>query len=382
MRLRILTAAFAAALLLSGCENSAERRGASSEASQADSGRAAESSSSISTVSVASTIPNDATVVLDFAGDCTLGDINDGENPMGFPAIYRISNSLTYPFDRVKSFFALDDLTVVNFEGTLTTAKAKGNKKWHFRGFASYAAILPASSVEVALVTNNHCPLDYLEQGYRDTVQNLTTAGEGIVEENKPFVKTLKGIETVVIGDSSVIGENTTETTGVAERVLNQIRKYKRADNIVVVDMHWGSEYQDVQQWQKTTARQFVDAGADLVVGQHPHLLNGIESYKGKYIVYSLGNFAFGGNRSCPDPKTCVFRAIFTSCGGVTSLKEAGVLPCYTTSIDIKNGNGLLQNNFQPTPVTGEKAQQVIDFILSNSSILPNGIKAIKLYGL
>jgi poly-gamma-glutamate capsule biosynthesis protein CapA/YwtB (metallophosphatase superfamily) len=60
------------------------------------------------------------------------------------------------------------------------------------------------------------------------------------------------------------------------------------------VDMHWGSEYQDVQPWQKTAAREFINAGADPVVGQHSHMLNGIELYKGKYIVYSLGNFAFG----------------------------------------------------------------------------------------
>jgi hypothetical protein len=270
-----------AMLLLSFCRCDAVPTPTVSSVSGVQTPRSAFGASAAASASVVSTVSHapkvTSTVVLDFAGDCALSDINDEEDPLGFPEVYKKAKSLTYPFDKVKSFFASDDLTIVNFECTLTNAKEEGNKQWHFRGSASYAAILPASSIEVAVLSNNHCPLDYLAQGYRDSVRNLTSAGVGMVEENIPFIKTVKGIPVVIIGDSSIIGENTTVTAGAAERVLAQIRQYKQPGNIVVVDMHWGNEYKDVQPWQKTAARQFVDAGADLVVGQHPHMLSGIE---------------------------------------------------------------------------------------------------------
>lgn len=311
-----------------------------------------------------------ATVRLTFAGDCSFGAINAFDGPRYFPTVYRDSGSVSYPFDGVKSIFENDDLTVVNFEGTLTDATDEADKQWHFKGDGAFARILPAASVEVALLTNNHCG-DYLEQGYADTVRHLSAEGVGLVEENEPFVTTVNGVSVVIIGDSSVVGEDTTHTDGVAERVLAQIARWKNGRTIVVVDMHWGSEYTEApSEWQRATARAFIDAGADLVVGQHPHIVQGIERYRGKPIVYSLGNFAFGGNCLARYPETFLFQIVFAVDGDGVSVASTEIIPCFVSSGTERNDAGVLWNNFSPRMVSGAEAEQVLTLIEARSALL------------
>lgn len=318
-------------------------------------------------------------ISLTFVGDCTFGMINDYNYSNGFISLCEASNSPTYPFDRVKQYFENDDLTVINFEGTLTTATKEGDKQWHFKGPKDLAYILPKSSVEVAVLSNNHAPFDYLQQGLDDTKQALSDASVGLTYQNAPYVKTIKGIQVVIIGDSSIIGENTTSTSGVADKVLAQIKEYKTSNDIVVVDMHWGNEL-DTQpsEWQVTTAHQFIDAGADLVLGQHPHVVQGIEKYKGKYIAYSLGNFAFGGCYSTSNPQTFIFKADFSvSKQNVTS--EINIIPCYMTSSNEYKSPNIIYNNFQPMPLVGKEADDVKNLVLQRSTLVTNGIKDVKI---
>ncbi len=314
-------------------------------------------------------------VVVSFAGDCTFGSINGSNSATGFLSVYSKSKSISYPFDDVKSWFINDDLTVVNFEGTLTDATKTADKQWLFKGPAGYAKIFPASSVEVADLSNNHS-FDYLKQGFTDTIKAFQKQGVGVCSTDDPFVTRIKGTKVVVISDCSVVGENTTVTDGVAERVIRQIKKYKNTKSIVIVDMHWGSELDKIPtKWQQATGRMFIDAGADLVVGQHPHVLQGIELYKGKYIVYSLGNFAFGGNRSARYPETIIFRMRFSIDEKKIQNLSATIVPCYITSSQEKTSEGLLQNNFKPKPLFGTDAKNVINLILERSRQLNNGIK-------
>lgn len=305
-----------------------------------------------------------------FAGDCSFGAINGFQGPRYFPEVYQASQSISYPFDRVKAIFEADDLTVVNFEGTLTTAVVEADKQWHFKGDPSFAFILPAASVEVALLTNNHAG-DYLEEGYTDTVHALRAQGVGLVEESAPFVTEIRGVRVVIIGDCAVVGEDTPHTDGVAERVLTQIQQWKTPGTIVIVDMHWGSEYTECpNEWQRTSAHAFIDAGADLVIGQHPHILQGIESYRGKPIVYSLGNFAFGGNCLAKYPETMLYNVVFCVNAGDVSIESSEIIPCRITSSTERNSAGFLWNNFQPEPLSGSEAEQVLALIESRSSQL------------
>ena len=238
--------------------------------------------------------------------------------------------------------------------------------------------IFPAGSVEAVGLSNNHS-MDYLQTGFNDTVANFRKAHVPAFYQNTPYITTLHGIQTVLIGDCTVIGENTTALDGVPGRVLGEIKRYKKADNIVIVVMHWGSELDTVPRpWQQALGRKFIDAGADAVVGHHPHVVQGIELYKGKYIAYSLGNFAFGGNSLARHPETFILRLRFHGKGGKTSAREAVILPCWTTSSGARNGAGVLRNNYQPKPVYGKTADQIVALVLKRSAGLEYGVKKLR----
>lgn len=316
-------------------------------------------------------------VTLSFAGDCTFGTVNSDDSAFRFPAVYRRSHQRDYPFARVQPWFLNDDLTVVNFECTLTNAVKTAPKQWHFKGPAKYAAIFPAGSVEAVGLSNNHSH-DYLDAGFRDTVANFGRAHVPVFYQNRPYVATLHGVQTVIIGDCTVVGENTTRLDGVEARVLREIKQYKKPGNIVIVVMHWGSELAPMPfGWQQTLGHRFIDAGADAVVGHHPHVVQGMERYHGKTIAYSLGNFAFGGNSLVRHPETFILRLRFHKSGGTVSVLPASVVPCWTTSSHVRNNTGILRNNYQPMPVFGKAAGAVTALVLRRSAVLQYGIKQI-----
>jgi len=311
-----------------------------------------------------------------FAGDCTLGGVNG--NDSGFPRAYAGSGSLTYPFDGVRHLFAQDDLTVINFEGTLTDAARQADKEWRFRGPPEYARILPASSIEAVSLANNHAPYDYLEQGFRDTMANLRAAGVGVTYTDHPLVTVVNGVEVVVVSGSAALAEDKSTTPGaVALGVLMQIGEYKREGNIIIADMHWD----DSPAWQARTARTFIDAGADLVVGHHAHALRGIERYKGKYIAYGLGNFAYGGSPLAGEPETILLHVTFVVENGQPAVAGIAVTPCYITSSTSRNANGVLRNDYRPRVVTGAQAEAVRTLLLERSRGLADGIDQVEFYG-
>ncbi len=317
-------------------------------------------------------------IVLSFAGDCTFGTVNGEDREIRFPSVYRRAGRVDYPFALLRPWFLNDDLTVVNFEGTLTDAAKTADKQWKFKGAARYASIFPAGAVEVAGLSNNHS-FDYLQAGFNDTVANFRKAHVPVFYQNVPYITARKGVEVVLIGDCTVVGENTTVLDGVSERVLGEIKRYKKPGNIVIVVMHWGSELDTVPRpWQQALGRKFVDAGADAVVGHHPHVVQGIEFYKGKYIAYSLGNFAFGGNSLARAPETFVLQLRFHVAGGKTRAREASLIPCWITSSQARSTTGALRNNYQPKPVFGAAADHVAALVLKRSAGLAYGVQRIE----
>ena len=318
-----------------------------------------------------------ATVTLSFAGDCTFGTVNSDNSAARFPAVYRRSHQLDYPFHLVRPWFMRDDLTIVNFECTLTNAVPIADKQWHFRGDARYASIFPAGSVEAVGLSNNHSH-DYLQAGFEDTVASFQHAHVPIFYQNTPYVTRVHGVQVVIIGDCTVIGENTTRLDGVQARVLAEIKRYKKPSNLVVVVLHWGSELAPTPfEWQQALGHTLIDAGADAVVGHHPHVVQGIERYHGKTIAYSLGNFAFGGNSQARFPETFILRLRFRMRGGKNS-SQMSLVPCLTTSTHVRSSTGVLQNNYQPMPVYGKAADKVAVLVVQRSAGLRYGMQAIK----
>ncbi|HET6384047.1 MAG TPA: CapA family protein [Armatimonadota bacterium] len=319
-------------------------------------------------------------VTLSFAGDCAFGMVNGDDSSIRFPSIYRRAGGGNYPFALVEPWFTTDDLTAVNFECTLTRAKETANKQWHFKGDGRYAGIFPRSSVEMVSLANNHSH-DYLERGLQDTIAHFREAVEAVAYQEAPYLTTVKGIEVVVIADCTVVGENTTLIDDAPGRVVRQIKAYKKPGNIVIVFMHWGSELHTVPfDWQQRMGREFIDAGADAVVGAHPHVLQGIEQYKDKTIAYSLGNFAFGGNSMAPFPETFILRLRFRKHGGVTSPLPPSIVPCLISSSRGRNERGYLRNNYQPEPLFGAAADRVAALVVRRSARLEGGVKRISYF--
>ncbi len=307
--------------------------------------------------------------VLSFVGDCTLGRYNESAGQGRFPSVYDASGSLTYPFDRVKGVFACDDLTMVNFEGTLTDSTAHREKTFYFRGEPRYAGMLPASSVEAANLANNHS-YDYYRTGFDDTRRHLNEAGVKTVSQDAPLTVQVgkSGLQVVFLAATSG-GEEYTDL--MHRTLLEWIRQYKNSETVVVVNLHWGVEgSSDPEEWQREAAHELIDAGADLIIGHHPHVLQGIEMYNGKYIAYSLGNFAFGGNGSSNAPQSCILRARTGVIDGAATITGVSVLPCRTTS------TGTTKNNYQPMLCFGADGDSVYSTLISRSEEL-GGVEKI-----
>lgn len=255
-----------------------------------------------------------------------------------------------YFFSKVKPIFDKDDITIANFEGTLTEATKRKIKNINFKGPAKYVRVLKNSSIEVVNLANNHTR-DYLGKGFRDTKRTLTANGIPYCYKTKIAYKTVKGVKVAFLGFNRAEIETFTK-----RQVKAGINRAKRnGATIIVVSMHWGKERRYMPNpTQKKLGRYAIDCGASIVIGHHPHVLQGIEKYKGKCIIYSLGNFCFGGNSNPYDKDTMIYQQTFTVKNGeLTNKFDAKAIPCMVS------GN-LVFNNCQPCIPAEKKYQQQV----------------------
>ena len=290
------------------------------------------------------------TITVSAVGDCTLGTDESFNTSTSFNA-YEAMNGTSYFFQNVRSILEADDATFANFEGTLTTETARESKEYAFKGDPSYTQILTDGSIDVVTLANNHSS-DYGAKSLTDTEEALDAAGIDYCIGDKIAVKEVNGIPTAFIGiyvlnDGMAREEQVKQTIAAAKQ---------QGAKLVIVAFHWGTEKAaEPDETQKSLAHTAIDCGADLVVGHHPHVLQAIEYYKGKYIAYSLGNFCFGGNSAPSDMDTMIFQQTFTiEKGEVQAAAAATVVPC---SISSTAG----YNDYQPTPTEGDASASVID---------------------
>ena len=306
---------------------------------------------------------------LSFTGDCTFGYFNGADGKGKFPSVYRNAGSVSYPFDLVRCVFGADDITMINFEGTLTESRRHKPKQFYFRGDPSYVDILTSSSVEAVTLENNHS-FDYYETGFYDTVDILREAGVNYTSYYSPGSININGCRVVMLSMCLVGTEYTEE---FREHVEDYVSRFRDRDTLIVMNVHWGEEKASrPAEYQIEAAHTMIDCGVDLVIGHHPHVLQGIEEYNGHYIAYSLGNFSFGGNTSALRPYTVILRVSFQkSDSGRPEISRLSVVPCLTTS------TGSSVNNYQPTPVYGDRADAVTDHLLKLSAGLDGGIDSV-----
>ena len=308
-------------------------------------------------------------LTITFTGDCTFAYYNGSNSPGRFPAVYERSGSLTYPFDLTRQVFGADDITMINFEGTLTDYNQHKFKQFYFKGKPSYADILPASSVEAVTLENNHS-YDYLDIGYTDTIDNIKKVGVQYTNYDTPAVMNVNGMRVVMI---SLCLFETEFSDEMLEHIQYYVNLYKQKDTIIIMNAHWGIERDHVpNEEQIKTAHAIIDSGVDMIIGHHPHVPQGIEVYNGHYIFYSLGNFSFGGNSKAAMPETLIVRTMFDKDdSGNAVLSRVSVIPCLTTS------SGGLFNNYRPTPLYGQSGADVVDTLIQLSAEIDGGVKSL-----
>lgn len=222
-----------------------------------------------------------------------------------------------YPFTNVKDYLSKPDFTIANLETPITTRGTVQTKEYVYRSSPQALPALKDSGIDLVNLANNHV-MDYGPEGLLDTMSALDQtgikrmgAGKDSEEAYKPVIMEKNGIKIAFFGFSRVVPEASWKAgpghIGVAESYsyklpVEAIQKARGQADLVVVVAHWGAERSDHPDKNQTDlAHRYIDAGADLVVGGHPHVLQGFEQYKGKWIAYSLGNFIFTTN---DNPKT------------------------------------------------------------------------------
>lgn len=297
-------------------------------------------------------------ITISAVGDCTLGSdyrVAGAEGSFHL-AMERAGDDFSAPFARVVGVLGGDDLTIANLETPLSRARPAVDHPFVFNGKPEYAKILALGSVELVNLANNHTG-DFGAEGAKQTVEAVEKAGVGAFGNGRADVRTVKGIEVVNLG---YLGGG----RGTEGRVVKDVRKHKRDDNLVIVSFHWGVEGLHVPvPEQRRMAHAVIDAGADLILGHHPHVLQGIEAYRGKHIVYSLGNFVFGGHSNPADKDSMIYQEVFAEEDGKVVPKESRVLPVRISSVTS-------HNDFQPVLLEGAERERVLARVKDYSELL------------
>lgn len=248
--------------------------------------------------------PTPTEILVSFLGDTTLGEqrIHQGTS-------YCFSNvvgeNYSYPFSKALPYLENDDMTLVNLEGPLTTSEnLRPEREIYLKGDPKYVEVLKQGSVECCNLANNHMR-DYMDEGIIETRDTLDAAGIKWSDSDYYAIYEVKGVK---IG---MAGFNFTYERELYYHAIDWLREHDC--DIVIISCHIGVERMyEPEEAAISLAHDIIDYGADIYVGSHPHRLQPVEYYNGKYIIYSESNFCFGGQPFLSDPDTAIFQCTFT----------------------------------------------------------------------
>ena len=289
------------------------------------------------TVPVTTEAPMPEYFTLTFTGDFTPGCMpGQFENPKAY--VGTVGDDYEFPFAHMRTYFEDDDFTFINLEVVLGVGIGRqANKTFVFSGPEEYVQIMTTSSVEAVTLANNHSE-DFGIEGYENTKRVLDENGVAYVEEDKTSIfVTESGLTIGLYADSFDFSERDIENNIASLR--------QQGAEIILCAFHWGTEgaYRHNEK-QTRYAHAAIDAGADIVVGNHPHVLQEIEVYNGGLIFYSLGNFSFGGNDHPKDYDSAIIRQqIIRDPDGTVRIGETVIVPICISSVSDRN-------NYQPIP--------------------------------
>jgi hypothetical protein len=278
----------------------------------------------------------------------TTGDVIPARS-VNYQAVMR--NDFSWPFVKTKALLSSADITLINLESPLIDHCPLTNEGMIFCGDTRHIKGLTEAGVDIANIANNHIG-NYGPDGISQTMRLLTENGIGYSGTTKPVVKNIKGIQFAFLGYND-IGET---PVGIAiadsDSIARDILQVKKDSDIVVVSFHWGIEYtSNPSQRQKDLAHWAIDAGADLVIGNHPHWVQPVELYKGKLIIYAHGNFIFDQMWSEETKYGIIGKYTFFD----TQLVDAEFIPIY------------IQDYGQPDYPQGAQKTKIIELLRDNS---------------
>ena len=307
-------------------------------------------------------------VTISATGDVTIGGDTRKRNKSVFDQqLEKEPSGLDFPLENTREIFAQDDMTIVNFEGTLTNGKSKTKNSFSFAAPPEYVQVLTSGNVEAVSLENNHI-MDHGEQGYTDTCAVLEGAGIRYSGHlGSSIYTTDTGVNIGMLSYQTFNGKY----PEIYEAIEGDIKALRDVGcQIVIVSYHWGEEKDYVpNERQVPLGRATIDAGADLVIGHHSHRMNPIEEYNGKYICYSLGNFSFAGNTRPDDMDTYIFHQRFRVYPDGTAANEGfRIIPCSISSQE-------RVNDFKPTPMDETAGAAVVDRLMELNKKLEKNFK-------
>lgn len=299
------------------------------------------------------------TISINAVGDCTIGK----DPKFGYSGTfneYYDKYGASYFFSKVQDLFKNDDLTIANLESTFTESDKKEEKTFNFKAPQEYVNILKEGNIEAVNIANNHT-FDYGEEGFNDTVKTLKDAKVNYFGYDNLYLFEKDDIK---IG---LAGLYTNYDPNRDKKVVDAITKLKEMGaNTIIMSFHWGVEYNyNFNKEQQEIAHLAIDNGADLVIGHHPHILQGLEEYKNKFIVYSLGNFSFGGNRNPKDKDTMIFHVDFEYLNGKLTDTKMKIYPASLSGVQNKN-------DYRPVLLDGKEKTRVLEKIKKYSYNIDN----------
>ena len=289
--------------------------------------------------------------VISFVGDCTLwSNQNYERHPAGFAGV--MGDDYAYPFSNTVKFFANDELTLANCECTLTDNPNLSydytQVVFPFRAPTAYAEVFKEGGVDFVTTANNHM-MDCYQAGADSTYAALEAHGIPYgVEGQAQIITTPHGLRIGIYCSGTDLAPNKTKAVAAVQQLQAEGAEY------IICAFHWGQElYYEPNAAQKDLAHACIDAGANFIYGSHTHCLQPIELYNGNNVIlYSCGNWVFGGNTMPSDPDTAIFQLRLKRAED-GSLVPAGmdIIPCCVSS-NIEGANTKAQNynDYCPTP--------------------------------
>lgn len=305
-------------------------------------------------------LPEATEIVLTLGGDVVLGTRERWwKDTESLPNVVA-EKGLDYFFRNLKDIFAADDMTLLNLECVLKDSRAgeRMDKAYRFRGLPEYAAALPMASVEQVNLANNHY-IDYGEAGKEATRAALDAAGVAYSGHGYTYVAEIAAHR---IGFAGVRETDWLKNSDLPRQDIESLRA--QGCEVIIYSCHWGQEYNGAHNAvQQEMARAIVDAGADVIVGTHPHVVQGIEHRDGAVVLYSLGNLMFGGTHDMTTFDGMLARLTLR-------FGDDGYEGCKVELIPVLTSSSAPENDFCPTPATGDDARRILMKVQADTAFL------------